>query len=41
MKDRYIYDAVDNFGQLSSIRNEISIERNKGDYQLTIGQVDY
>ena len=41
MKDRYIYDAVDNFGQLSGIRNDISIERNKGDYQLTIGQVNY
>ncbi len=41
MKDRYIYDAVDNFGQLSGIRNEMSIERNNGDYQLTIGQVEY
>ena len=41
MKDSYIYDAVDNFGQLSGIRNEISIVRNKGDYQLTIGRVDY
>ncbi|MCF8227146.1 MAG: hypothetical protein K9J30_14815 [Bacteroidales bacterium] len=41
MKDRYIYDAVNNFGQLSGIRNEMSIVRNKGDYQLTIGQVDY
>jgi len=41
MKDRYIYDAVDKFGQLSGIQNEMSIERREGDYQLTIRQVDY
>lgn len=41
MKDRYIYDAVDKFGQLSGIQNEVSIERREGDYQLTIRQVDF
>ena len=41
VKDRYIYDAVDKFGQLSGIQNEMSIERRKGDYQLSIRQVDY
>ncbi|MDF1574581.1 MAG: type IV toxin-antitoxin system AbiEi family antitoxin [Bacteroidales bacterium] len=41
MKDRYVYDAVNNFGQLSGIQNEVSIERLKDDYQLTIRQVDY
>ena len=41
MKDRYIYDAVDKFGQLSGIQNEVSIERLKDDYQLTIRQVNY
>jgi len=41
MKDRYIYDAVNKFSQLSGIRDEISIERKKGDYRVTIRQVDY
>lgn len=41
MIDRFIYDAVDNLGQLAGIRNEMSIDRKKGDYQLSIGQVDY
>ncbi|MEZ5072701.1 MAG: type IV toxin-antitoxin system AbiEi family antitoxin [Bacteroidales bacterium] len=41
MKNRYIYDAVDHFGQLTGIQNEISIDRKKGGYQLTIEQMDY
>jgi len=41
MKDKYIFDAVHKFGQLTGIQNEVSIERRKGDYHLTIRQAEY
>ncbi|MCF8352131.1 MAG: hypothetical protein K9H15_13265 [Bacteroidales bacterium] len=41
MKDRYIFNAVHKFGELTGIQNEVSIKRRKGNYHLKIRQAEY